>query len=187
MKYLSRLIPVLLTLSLLACTSSTKREATDWATVDSEKFTVEIPSFLKKASNLHEEAIVQYQNPVKEFYFIVIQESAATFHAALETNELTESYSSDLDGYANLLSDRFSETTDETPEKSAIQSTTLRGKEARYFEASGKIDGIDIYYHYGFVKGDTTYYQLVSWTLKERKQKFSEDMLGIFQSFKEKQ
>lgn len=172
---------------IISCTPQNKKEeVTEWKTVGFANFTVKLPSFLKEVKDLHEDAVLQYQNPLKEFYFIVIRENASAFHQALEDGELTNDYPANLEGYANLIGDKFSENVDEVLTKSALKTVPLKGMEGKYFEANAKVDGIGIHYHYGFVKGDSTYYQVLSWTLDSKEKKFSDIMFDILRSFKEK-
>lgn len=154
--------------------------------VNSRNFSLKLPSYLKKGTDLHEDAVVQYQNVIKEFYFIVIQESAEDFHATIEDSELQDDFSADIDGYARFVGERFSENVDEVYKKTELKSITVNGKEGRYFEANAKVGEVEIHYHYGFIRGDTTYYQLLSWTLMNKESKYNDTMLNILQSFKEK-
>jgi len=170
-----------------SCTSSSeKKETAEWKIVNSRNFSVKLPSYLKKATELHDDAVVQYQNVIKEFYFIVIQESAADFSSTIESSALEDEYSADIDGYARLVGDRFIENVDKVYKKSELRPVTVAGKEGRYFEANAKVGDVDVHYHYSFIKGDTTYYQLLSWTLMNKESKYHDTMLSILQSFKEK-
>lgn len=147
---------------------------------------MKVPGYLKKGTELHEEAVVQYQNIVKEFYFIVIQESAGVFHSTVQESELESDYPLNIDGYARLVGDRFSDNVDEMFKKTDLKPIVVDGKEGRYFEANAKVGDVNVHYHYGFIQGDTTYYQVLSWTLMNKESKYNDTMLGILQSFKEK-
>jgi len=50
---------------------------------------------------------------------------------------------------------------------------------------SGTVDGIDVYYQFGFIKGLEKYYQIVNWTELKRKDDHSGAMEKIISSFKE--
>jgi hypothetical protein len=169
-----------------ACsTSSDKKETTEWKVVNSRNFSVKVPSYLKKATELHEDAVVQYQNIIKEFYFIVIEESADAFHESIVDAELQADYPADIDGYARFVTERFTENVDEVYKKTDLLPITISGKNGRYFEANAKMGNVDIHYHYGFIQGDTTYYQVLSWTLMNKESKYNATMLNMLQSFKE--
>ncbi len=141
---------------------------------------------MKEASNLNDDAVLQYQNLIKEFYTIVIQESIVEYDSVISESGLSEDYPLNLDGYARLIGDRFEENADEIISKSELKSISVNGKNAKYFEATAKVSGLNIYYHYGFIKGDTSYYQVISWTLSDKEKKFKETMLNILKSLKEK-
>jgi hypothetical protein len=170
-----------------SCTPpSDKKENAEWKVVNSRNFSIRLPGYLKKGTNLHDDAVVQYQNVIKELYFIVIEESADVFNATIEDSDLQDDYTQDIEGYARLVGDRFSENVDEVYKKTELKPITIEGKEGRYFEANAKVGDVDIHYHYGFVRGDTTYYQVLSWTLMGKESKYNDTMLHILQSFKEK-
>src|SRR5688572_17637953 len=132
-----------LSIVVVACMPQDKKEeTTKWKTVRSTNFSLKLPSYLKVAEGLHESAVLQYQNPVKEFYCIVIQESAAAFHQAVEDAGLQDDYDLNLDGYSSLVGDRFVENVDELVNKSEWKSVPLKGLEGKYFEANAKVEGM---------------------------------------------
>jgi hypothetical protein len=187
-RYIS-LVTVLM-LCVSACMPGAKddkaKKSTDWKTVSSDKFTLQLPSHMKEATNLHEDAVLQYQNVIKEFYTIVIEESVEEFHEALIEGDLQKDFPPNLQGYSSLVAEKFSENVDELINKSEFKPLTLNGDSATYFEAEAKISGIEVYYHYAFVRGDSSYYQVMSWTLAGKKDKLHADMTEIVNSFKEK-
>jgi hypothetical protein len=177
-------------LCVSACMPASKddkaKKSTDWKTVSSDKFTIQLPSHMKEATNLHEDAVLQYQNVIKELYTIVIEESQEEFHGALIDGGLEKDFPPNLQGYSSLVAEKFSENVDELIDKSEFKALTVNGDSATYFEAKAKISGIKVYYHYAFVRGDSNYYQVMSWTLAEKKDKLHADMMEIVNSFKEK-
>jgi hypothetical protein len=187
-RYIS-LFTVLL-LCAAACMPASKddkaKKSTDWKTVSSDKFTLQVPSHMKEAKDLHDDAVLQYQNVIKEFYTIVIEESVEEFHTALIDGALEEEFPPNLQGYSSLVAAKFSENVEELINKSEFKPLTVNGDSATYFEAEAKISGIKIYYHYAFVRGDSNYYQVMSWTVAEKKDKLHADMMEILNSFKEK-
>src|SRR5688500_2399714 len=66
------------------------------------RYTLELPSNFEKVSDLNKEASLQYQNPVKGLYAIVIDEPKELLAKALEQNSLYDSYSNNLEGYSKL-------------------------------------------------------------------------------------
>jgi hypothetical protein len=52
------------------------------------QFSLDIPNSFEKVNNLNEAATLQYQNALKEFYVIVMDESKETFDNAVITNQV---------------------------------------------------------------------------------------------------
>lgn len=183
-------IVTLLILFISSCAPGPKelkeKKSTDWKTIDSDNFSLRVPSHLKESTQLHEDAIVQLQNPIKEFYTIVIQESQEDFHNAVIEGGLQEQYGLNLAGYSSVVGDKFADNVDEVISKSEYMPLMIDGDSATYFESEADVSGIKIYYHYGFIKGDSLYYQVMSWTLASKKDKAHGDMVEILSSFKEK-
>ena len=175
------LIPFLFCFTLL---SSCNMQTTYETVVTGQKYSLELPSYLKVGTELHEEATLQYQNPLKEFYVIVIEDSKTKLDQLLEENGLQEMFSNDLQGYSDLIVAGL----EENPEFK--KSTTLTDKkvgtlDAKYFDFSLKLEGMDVYYHYTLVEGKDTHYQILQWTLLDRKELHKAEMDKIAASFKE--
>jgi len=170
---------ILITFAIVAC------EDTSYQKVQiDDKFSLSLPGYLSEANGLNDEASLQYQNLIKEFYTIVIDENIETFNNAIIDNELQEVYSTDLDGYYSLLIDTFSEGID-VFSKSDPENITINGMPAKFVEIEGAVDNVNIYYHYTIVKGEKDYYQILSWTLRDRKVNYNEQMGEVANSFVE--
>lgn len=149
------------------------------------QYEIKLPKTLSKADNLHEDASLQYQNIFNEFYTIVIDEPISDFNDLVTQDEyLAESYKPNLTGYSNLLKDNLSATI-KNGKFSKFEDTKINGMEAKLMNVTGTVDGIDVYYQFGFVKGRDRYYQIVNWTELERKDNHSGAMEKIISSFKE--
>ncbi len=66
-------------------------------------FAIEIPEFLKPAKYLSDIAVLQYANLVKEFYVLVLMENKEKFNGITEARNLSESYPTDVRGYADFM------------------------------------------------------------------------------------
>jgi hypothetical protein len=184
------ILPLLALLLLNSCLPGSKKEAekVDLDEVSTEKFTLRVPTYMSKASNLHEEATLQYQNIIKGLYCIVIEEEISEVDTMLVQNDLLNEYPIGLEGYAKLVRDQFIENVGDggvlggTP----LAALKLSGSEGLHFEADAAVDGTDIHYHYGIVKGKSTYYQVLAWTILSKKEKHKESIMSILKSFKEK-
>jgi len=149
------------------------------------QYEIELPKKLSKADNLHEDASLQYQNLFSEFYTIVIDEPISDFNDLVTQDEyLAENYKPNLTGYSNLLKDNLSASI-KNGKFSNFEDTKINGMEAKLMNVSGTVDGIDVYYQFGFVKGRERYYQIVNWTELKRKEDHSGAMEKIISSFKE--
>ncbi len=167
-------------LFLVAC-QPTDSEQT--ITIDN-KYSLTLPSFLTKVNNLNEDASLQYQHAWKEFYVIVIDETKSEVQAALEQNNLTETYSNDIDGYSNLLMDGFEQVIS-VSSKSSIVDTTIFKLPAKFLTINGNVEGIDAFYSLAFIEGKNRYYQIMAWTLASKKYQYQEKMQKMIYTFKE--
>lgn len=149
------------------------------------QYEIELPLFLKKGDHLHQDASMQYFNEPREFYTIIIDEPSIDFEEMVKNDEyLASTYTPDLVGYANLLKDNLSVAIKDG-KYSDFEKTKIDGIEAILMNATGTVDNIDIYYQFGFVKGQKDYYQIVNWTELKRQNDYSEIMENIISSFKE--
>ena len=176
-------------LAISSCQSSqteqTPAAANQWQTVKvGNKYSLSLPSYLSKTTQLLEGASLQYMNTVKEFYVIVLEESRADVHKAISDNDLTSTYSLNLKGYADLLCDGM-ESKMENFKKTKITDTTINNLPAKLTTITGKVSDIDIFYSLAMIQGKTHYYQILSWTLANRANTHKGDMTKIFLSFKE--
>lgn len=145
-----------------------------------EKYSLTVPTFLTKVNNLNDDASLQYQHAFKEFYLIVIDEAKSEFENALDIYDLNGSYSQDLSGYSNLVLENFSGYS-----KSDIQDVFINNLPAKTFTWEENIDGIDVYYAVAIVEGKENYYQIMTWTLANRKLRYKDRMNQILNSFNE--
>lgn len=155
-------------------------------TVSASRFSLEIPVFLKKSDNLHNEAALQYQNQIREYYTIVIEEPIEDFQAIIDIEDFyKENFTPDLDGYTKLVRENMLDVV-EVKEESKVSEMQINGMPSRTFDISGKIDGMDIYYAIAYIQGKKNFYQVVSWTLLSNKKKYAPTMEKSILSFKEK-
>ncbi len=169
---------------ILALTGCQSGETEQLVSIEN-KYSVSLPSFLKKAeTDLNEDASLQYLNMWKEFYIIVIDENQSELRKALIDNNLSNEYSDDINGYANLNLDGI-ESEVLINQKSELVKTEINEMPAILIDLNGKVNGIDVYYSLAFIEGKTRYYQIMLWTLSERETKYKKQMKKIIHSFKE--
>ncbi|WP_291721849.1 hypothetical protein [Bernardetia sp.] len=151
--------------------------------VTGQKYSLDLPSYLRESKELHEEATLQYQNPLKEFYVVVIEDNKTEFNKIIEENGLQEMFSNDLKSYSDLIVAGLKE----NPEfgEANLVDKKIGTLDAKYFEFSLKLEELDVFYHYTLVEGKDTYYQILQWTLLDRKELHKAEMDKIAASFKE--
>lgn len=175
-----RIILLLTILSLNSCQSGDEQQT---VTIE-KKYSVAIPSFLTKVSGLNDDASLQYQHALKEFYVIAMDESKAKMHKVLDDNNLNETYTKDIKGYSELLMNGFEQAVS-VSHKSEIMDTTINNMPARLLTVSGRAEGIDAYFSFAFIEGKERYYQIMAWTLSNKEYEYKDKMNRIMYSFKE--
>lgn len=165
---------------MYSCQSSEKEQI---VTVEN-KYIVSVPSFLTQVNNLNEDASLQYQHAWKEFYVIVIDEPKIEMHKAILDNNLANIYSNNVSGYTNLLMDNF-ERIISVSRKSDVVDTLVNNMPAKILSISGRAEGIDAYYTFGFIEGKERYYQIMAWTISSKENEYKEKMNQIIYSLKE--
>jgi hypothetical protein len=148
----------------------------------SDKYSLDIPDSFVKADNLNDEASLQYQNALKEFYVIVMSEPKEDFDNAIALYQVD--MTPDLDGYYKAIQLNL---------KNAIKNikifneknTEINGRKAKIFSITGNVEGYDIFYRYAIVQGKKDYYQIMLWTEKKNGNSYLSAMDRSIHSFKE--
>ncbi|GAA4017426.1 hypothetical protein GCM10022408_33740 [Hymenobacter fastidiosus] len=148
------------------------------------KYSVSIPSFLAKTSELNDDASLQYQHAWKEFYIIILDESKTDMQKVLDDNNLTETYSNDIKGYSDLSLNGF-EKGISSSQKFEIIDTLVNNMPARLLTITGRVEGIDAFYSLAFIQGKERYYQIMAWTLSSKEYEYKDKMNRMMYSLKE--
>lgn len=160
-------------LSILFASCNSK---TEYQTVKvKNKYSLKLPDFLSETQTLNSEASLQYQNALREFYVIVLDEPKAQFPNQEAIN---------LEEYKNIVLENMKLNLSE-PTISSIEDTIINGLKAKIFSISDNTQNIEIYYQFAYIESKSNFYQIMTWTLENRKDKFSDDMDKIIASFKE--
>lgn len=171
-------------IALLLLVSCDDEEKTQTVKIDG-KYLLEIPSYFTKAKGLNEDASLEYKNAIRELYVVVIDEDKAALQKMIDENELYDVYPSNLGGYMKLVTENFEKgfSLDTLPVAKDIK---INGLPAKVMSFEGKVAGIPkVYYKMAFVEGKNRYYQVMSWTLADRKGKHEATMQKMIDSFKE--
>ncbi len=176
-KYLSVSIGILF---LFSCNQATKMQEVKVK----NQYAIDLPDFLSVSTDLNENASLQYKNILKEFYIIIIDESKDEMQKALDNNALQGLYENNLDGYSKLILDNF-ESNVEVSYQSEKRDTTIHNLKAKLVEYDAISNKVDAYFKYALVEGKSHYYQVLLWTLKDKKNEHSSDMSKIIGTFRE--
>lgn len=147
-------------------------------------YELSIPSYMKKA-DLNVDASLQFQNVFRETYVIVIDEDAQEVRDAFLSLGEYDTTRSAVDNYTHIQMSSIQESINLSTQ-SEVQSLTIHGLKARQVEFSGRVEGVpsEIYYLVTFIEGDENFYMVMSWTLTDRKEKYSETFKKMAKTFK---
>lgn len=149
-----------------------------------DKYSLSIPAFLTKVSDLNSDASLQYQHAWKEFYVVVIDETKEEMQQALVENDLTDSYENNIKSYSKLILGGFQESLNNLYQSDLID-TTVNNMPAKLTTLSGTFEGIDFFYSIGIYEGKDRYYQVLVWTLSSKKYSYQSKIEKILYSLKE--
>ncbi len=132
------------------------------------KFKISVTDYLSKADDLHPNAVFQYSSPYRTVYLLVLDTPKADISLA---------------DYGQLAANRLAiALKDSTVEQ--IDTITLSAAPTMLYEIEGIITGEGIWYYLALVEGKQQHYQVLAWTLTRRKDKYSDDIKKMVQSFK---
>lgn len=179
-----------------SCESDGKTQTIE---VDNE-YTINLPNFLSKTDTISEVAILQYQNTKKKIYTLIIADTKTEFADVIGTNiildkvykndltDLNNQYLINIDGYSNFILDFITKKGISINTISSLEKTTINGLNARIISITGKahIDNTFYYWKFAFIESKDNFYQVITWTLKNQKNKYNQQMDSIIQSFRKK-
>lgn len=148
------------------------------------EYSVELPMFLKKVSDLNKDASLQYMNSVKGLCMMVIDEPKEDFFNSINGGNNPENYTSDLEVYSKAFIEQISEGF-HIIDGPMIEDVSINGMDAKYISFVIRIASNDFYYEIAVIDGDKKYYQLYTWVPTNLKSKEKDLMKGILESFVE--
>ena len=180
---MKRVISLAVILMLLATSCDLVPASTSTKSVSiNGEYSLDVPTFLKKATDLNDEASLQMQNGFREFYVVVLDEPVEDITQALALGLIEEEYSNGITGYSELVSSNLMESLTYS-KNTEITDLSINTFDAQVFEIEGEISDIEVYYNYHVVQAQEKYYQIICWTLLGRKEKYKESMNKIAESF----
>jgi len=148
------------------------------------RYMVTLPTFLEKSDRLNEEASLQMENALKEFYVVIIDEPKSEMDIALAEGYFHDSVKNDLETYSQLIFDNY-EVAFTNPEFSEVVDTTIHNMKAKVTTLTATLEELNIFYTIGVIEGENDYYQVLTWTLIGRRKKHESQMNAILHSLQE--
>lgn len=154
-------------------------------TVKVNEYQLTVPTYLKRVTNLNEEASLQFQNIFKDTYLIVIDESKDTLVSTYQDLGAYNDDSSVVKNYRDIQLEHIKENL-KILNQSAFRASKINGYAAETVEVDGEIADLKepISYIYTFIEGPDRVYMIMTATLKDRKEKHRDMFLKIINSFK---
>jgi len=140
------------------------------------RYSISIPDHMQACVDLHKDASFQYQNTEKDIYAIVIDERKKT----MEKYDLDY----DLDLYFKNSSQPFLESL-KNAKVSEPTHEQINGNKALVSEITGNMEQTSVCYRLGVIETPYAFYQVLTWTSAENKDKYEADMMKLIHSFKE--
>jgi hypothetical protein len=160
-------------------------EKIQWKKIERESYTLMVPDFMTEQSDLHEEANLQFAQVVKEVYVVVIEEPTADFETIFM--DTTLGYPPTMQGYSDLMYEQFQENLGtDLVQISEREVQKNPGLERHTFNSTAKVEGIDAYYEFGIIRTDSSYYQIIAWTLAKNKDKYASCLQEMVKSLEPK-
>jgi hypothetical protein len=170
------LYSITITLLFFSCTKENEIK-----TIKNKDFSLDIPANLSETKDLNDDADLQYNNLFEELYVIVIKEDKKDLIMQLGPDF---EFPGNIEGYMELLKTNMGETL-KSVDFSKVHTHQINGMKAKTFVFEAKVENNDIYYEFGIFEGKNKYYQVMTWTLLDKKTEHSPKMRKMINSFKE--
>lgn len=144
---------------------------TKWETKSFEGFSIEVPDYLTASTRLNDAADAQFENGVREVYLVVLK----------ETKEEAAGFT--FDSYCEVVKENFKKGADaEIINENHVKVNSLSSFQ---FDSFARVEGYEVFYVAGIFESENNFYQVISWTLKGRKDTYEADLRRIVNSLKE--
>lgn len=149
------------------------------------KYKLTLPGDLTSTTRLNDDASFQYYNGFKELYIMVIEDAFDEVYTSITDLELEGEYPFNFEGFCMLACSGDENVFAGVSDREKLEKTTINGLDARTFDNVRTLNGIEVYYKMALVQGKETYYQIITWTLPERSEKYGTVMEDMINSFTE--
>lgn len=167
---------VIISFIFLSCNTETKYENIEVT----EKYSLDIPDYMKSIDLQNEEASLQYGNEIKGHFVMIIDETKeALINAGLDFS---------VEDYADFAVDYLKQSlTDAKVKRMTDEVQNINGLEAISYKIWGVFTEVDedIFYYMTIYKSDNNYYSMSTWTLGSRENRYTNNMETMINSFKE--
>ncbi|MFT5859757.1 MAG: hypothetical protein ACI865_001861 [Flavobacteriaceae bacterium] len=149
-------------------------------------YAMDLPDFMTVATELNDQASLQYSNPYKEKYIIVINESKDEFVEIFKSLDMYDDEKSIVDNFAEQQYNFMKEESNIVSE-TEMRSLKTNGMKVRSIDFDANVAGIPetVSYFYGFVEGEENLYTIMAWTAKGKKDSYKEEVEKMIKSINE--
>lgn len=165
---------------LLSCGFTEPQEV-----VVNEKYKMTIPGHMYSTKTLNDDASLQYQNPRREIYIMVIEDNPDEINNAIINRSWEERCSPGFDGFCTLATAAEEDNFLIADDSDKLQDDTINGHRARTFENIRQLNGVEVFYKIALIEGESTFYQIIAWTLPDKEKDHGEIMQEMINSFAE--
>ncbi len=202
MKKITLVLGLLLTgLTLNSCFSSNgdaksllddlKEEMKEEVKYDVKKinglYAIKIPDFMTETTTLQPDASLQFNNPFKEKYITVLDETKEDVEAFQSDYGVGDDSKTALENYADMRLQYLTESGITVKDQTKLKSSMINGRKALSTQIDATVPGIveDITYYFTYVEGTDHFYMISAWTLLSRKAEYTDEVKVMSESFKE--
>ncbi len=133
---------------------------------------------MQSTRDLNDNATLQFKNGRKEAYIIVIEDSKEQLRDAGAAFE-------NLKEFTEQMSKSFGEKLTRATLSKPTNFTTKLGDKGMMVEIVGRTDDIDAAYLCGYIETKGYWYQIICWTLQDKKKDLFPDYQKVIQSLRE--
>ncbi len=133
------------------------------------RFKMSVVGYVSETDELHPKGIFQYQNEFRTVYLLV-----------LDTPRIDLS----LAEYGKFASEKIATVLTDSLITPIDSITSINGAPALEYELEGNITNERVWYRLAVVEGKQHYYQILGWTILQRKDKYGQDIADMIRSFK---
>lgn len=168
---------------ILAPTSSVKYNVVNI----NDQYSMKVPDFMTVTTQLQPDASLQYNNPFKGKYVIVLDEDREEIKTFLNDYGIYDDSKPMLENYVDARLSFFKESGVSVKEETELKSKMVNGRKAYSIELDVSVPEIpeDVAYFFTYIEGEDHFYMIMAWTLLSRKDAYKEEAKEMADSFKE--